>query len=165
MLYPGRKLPEGSAVAAARASDSFHPAAQAAAAVEMTAGEGTVPATWWFPLVESMVLESGRAAELLAIMEDLADEAVDEKPLPQPPTAEQFLFWNRLRPLPPIPNSGSYRSSSSSSRLEVDGIEYVLFLLLLLAVELRGRLLGRAEDSAEEGMAGIVISSVTELLY
>lgn len=157
MLYPGRKLPEGSAVAAARASDSFHPAAQAAAAVEITAGEGTMPAA----------LESGRAAELLTTMEDLVDEAVDEKVLLQPLTAEQFLFRNRLRPLPPIPNSGSYKSSSSSSpsRLVVDGIEYVLFLLLLLAVELKGRLSGRAENMAEEDMVGIVTSSETELLY
>ena len=63
-MYPGRKLPEGSAVAAARASDSFHTAAQAAAAVEMTVRDGATPAA----------LVSGCAAELLRIMEDLADE-------------------------------------------------------------------------------------------
>lgn len=75
------------------------------------------------------------AEELLTTMDDLADEAVDGvMPLPHLPTAEQFFFGNRLRPLPPIPNSGSYRSSSSSS------------MLLVVVVKLRGSVSYSVED-------------------
>ena len=94
------RFSDGSAIAAASASDSDQPSATAAAAAEITAADGIV---------------------------DEAPEGVAAVP-PRLCDMERLCWRRFLRPRPtPIPNSGSYKSSesSSSSLLETSGMAVV----------------------------------------